>query len=280
MDQARLEKIYQDIMAEKNAGIVKSVKNLNKYYVIEVLLDVKKFILNEYFEETISFYKIGELQAKVQSLLESTKDFSVAEKDSIIFLETLPQIKRLIHQDIEAAFQKDPAANSHQEIALTYPGVFSIVVHRISNQLFNLGYLLIARMMSEYAHGKTGIDIHPGAIIGDHFFMDHGTGIVIGETTKVGNNVTLYQGVTLGAFSFQRDDKGYLVKGQKRHPSIEDDVTIYAGATILGGDTVIGKGSIIGGNVWLTRSVPPFSKVQNVSDSKVIPGAESYSIAF
>lgn len=280
MDQPRLEKIYTDLLAEEKVGIVKTVRNLNKSQVTEVLLELKKLILNEYFEEEISLDKIGMLQIKLQSLMKSTKEPGEAKKDSFILLETLPQLKSLIHQDIEAAYQKDPAANSHQEIALTYPGIFSIVVHRISNQLFRLGYLLIARMMSEYAHGKTGIDIHPGAIIGDHFFMDHGTGIVIGETTRIGNNVTLYQGVTLGAFSFQRDDKGALVKGQRRHPSIEDDVTIYAAATILGGDTVIGKGSIIGGNVWLTRSVSPFSKVQNISNSKVIPGSESYSIAF
>ncbi|MBQ3922154.1 MAG: serine acetyltransferase, partial [Spirochaetales bacterium] len=147
------------------------------------------------------------------------------------------------------------------EIIFSYPGLYAITVHRIANILYNKGIELIPRIMSEYSHSLTGIDIHPGAKIGRHFFIDHGTGVVIGETTVIGDNVTLYQGVTLGGKSFPRDEQGNIIRGKKRHPTIEDGVTIYAGATILGGDTVIGRNSVIGGNVWIVSSIPPNSKV-------------------
>lgn len=171
-------------------------------------------------------------------------------------LGKIPEIRRKVSRDVEAANRGDPAARSSEEVILAYPGVEAIMVHRIAHELWIREVAMIPRMMSEYLHGKTGIDIHPGASIGDSFFIDHGTGVVIGETTVIGANVKLYQGVTLGALSVQKE-----LANRKRHPTLEDDVTVYAGATILGGQTVIGRGSIIGGNVWLTSSVPPGSRI-------------------
>jgi len=178
-------------------------------------------------------------------------------------LTSLPEIQKILQHDIVAAYEGDPAAKSTMEVVLSYPGVYAIIVHRIAHQLYNKGVPLIPRIMSEYAHSATGIDIHPGAKIGPGFFIDHGTGVVIGETSVIGQNVKLYQGVTLGALSFEKDANGRLVKGIKRHPEVEDNVVIYAGATILGGKTVIGRNSEIGGNVWLTHSIAAGSKVYN-----------------
>ncbi len=174
------------------------------------------------------------------------------------FVERLSGIRARLAEDLQASFEGDPAAQSLQEIVLAYPTIRALSIHRIAHELYALGVPLLPRIMSEYAHDRTGIDIHPGARIGRHFFIDHGTGVVIGETAEVGDRVRIYQGVTLGATSL-RD--GAAMRGQKRHPTVEDDVTIYAGATILGGETVIGTGSVIGGNVWLTESVPPGSHV-------------------
>jgi serine O-acetyltransferase len=173
-------------------------------------------------------------------------------------LEALPSIRERLALDVQAAFNGDPAAKSTEEVILSYPGLEAISVHRIAHFLWTADIPLIPRMMSEYVHGRTGIDIHPGATIGDSFFIDHGTGVVIGETTTIGANVKIYQGVTLGAESVRKE-----FGNKKRHPTIEDDVTIYSGATILGGETVIGKGTMIGGNVWITSSVPPYSRVLN-----------------
>ncbi len=179
-----------------------------------------------------------------------------ARRTTMEFLERVPGIRDMLAGDIQAAYDGDPAASSMDEIILAYPGVEAIMVHRVAHELWIREVAMIPRMMSEYIHGKTGIDIHPGARIGESFFIDHGTGVVIGETTEIGNNVKLYQGVTLGALSVKKEEAN-----RKRHPTIEDDVTIYAGATILGGSTVIGRGSVIGGNVWLTESVPPNSRL-------------------
>lgn len=173
----------------------------------------------------------------------------------------LPRIRGLLVKDVEAAYVGDPAATTFAEVMLAYPAVKAITTHRIAHELYRADVPLIPRIMSEHAHMHTGIDIHPGATIGESFFIDHGTGVVIGETCTIGNRVKLYQGVTLGAKSFPTDEHGHPIKGIKRHPTIEDDVVIYAGATILGGDTVVGRGSEIGGNVWLAKSVPPGSKV-------------------
>ena len=177
------------------------------------------------------------------------------------FLRSLGTIRGVLHKDVTAAYEGDPAARSTMEVVMSYPGIYAIAVHRIAHSLHALGVPLIPRVMSEHAHARTGIDIHPGATIGAGFFIDHGTGVVIGETCVIGTNVKLYQGVTLGALSFAKDSDGHLIKGIKRHPNVEDDVIIYAGATILGGNTVIGKGSVVGGNVWLTASVPPGSRI-------------------
>ncbi|HGJ66457.1 TPA: serine acetyltransferase [bacterium] len=177
------------------------------------------------------------------------------------FFSQLPKIRDMLVYDVQFAYDGDPAAKGLDEIIFSYPGIMAITTYRIAHELLILGVPSIPRIMTEYAHGITGIDIHPGARIGKSFFIDHGTGVVIGETCEIGERVKLYQGVTLGALSFPKDDTGSLIRGRKRHPTIEDDVTIYAGATILGGDTVIGKGSVIGGNVWLVSSVPPGTKV-------------------
>ena len=177
------------------------------------------------------------------------------------FLRALPRVRRLLALDIRAAYEGDPAARSFQEIMLAYPGLQAVTAYRLAHELHLLELPLLARIMTEHAHRETGIDIHPGARIGKSFFIDHGTGVVIGETTTIGRNVKIYQGVTLGALSIPRDERGQVIRGKKRHPTIRDDVVIYAGATILGGDTVVGKGSVVGGNTWVTHSVPPRSRV-------------------
>jgi len=176
------------------------------------------------------------------------------------FLEKIPDVMMLLGHDVEAAYAGDPAAKSPSETIFCYPGIFAITNHRVAHELYKLGVPIIPRIISENAHGATGIDIHPGARIGRSFFIDHGTGVVIGETSIIGERVRIYQGVTLGAKSFPLDEKGAPIKGIDRHPIIEDDVVIYAGATILGRITV-GAGSVIGGNVWLTQSIPPGSSI-------------------
>jgi len=186
---------------------------------------------------------------------------SGAREAVAIFLERLPEVMDLIADDVTAAYEGDPAATCLEEVILAYPGVKAVFTYRIAHLLHTLGVPLVPRIMTEFAHNETGVDIHPGASIGREFFIDHGTGVVVGETTVIGDRVKLYQGVTLGALSFPRDGQGDVVRGTKRHPTLEDDVVVYAGATILGGDTVVGRGSVIGGNVWLTTSVPPHSRV-------------------
>lgn len=179
---------------------------------------------------------------------------------SLELMNAIPEIRKILATDVQAAYDGDPAAKSHDEIIFSYPGIYAIAVYRVANRLFELGVPMLPRIMSEHAHSITGIDIHPGATIGNRFVIDHGTGVVIGETTHIGNNVRIYQGVTLGALSLPID-AGERLRGKKRHPTIEDDVIIYSGATILGGDTLIGARSVIGGNVWMTKSVPPDTTV-------------------
>ncbi len=186
------------------------------------------------------------------------------------FLDRLPTVRDLLQSDIKAAYEGDPAARSTMEVVMSYPGIYAVTVHRLAHELYLSEVPLIPRIMSEYAHSRTGIDIHPGAKIGPGFFIDHGTGVVVGETSIIGRGVKLYQGVTLGALSFEKDENGNLIKGIKRHPNVEDDVVIYSGATILGGETTIGHNSIIGGNVWLIHSVPPYSKVYNQQPEPLI----------
>ena len=177
------------------------------------------------------------------------------------FLEQLPELRRILNNDVQAAYDGDPACQDLNEVVLCYPGLQAVLVHRLAHELYNLDVPLLPRMLAEWVHGVTGIDIHPGAQIGEHFFIDHGTGVVIGQTCVIGQHVKIYQGVTLGALSFPTDGAGALVRNTKRHPTIEDNVVIYANATVLGGNTVVGHDSVIGSSVWLTRSVDPFTTV-------------------
>ena len=234
----------------------------------------------EFIEELFRFLFVGEAQAVDEDrlseqykslkntfaalLFEVVNDETTVKQNTVQFFSALPDIHNRLIKDAEAILASDPAARSLEEVMAAYPGFYATVVYRLTNQLWKQGIQFLPRFFSEYAHSKTGIDIHPGAEIGDSLAIDHGTGIVIGETTIIGNNVKLYQGVTLGALNVAKD-----CASMKRHPTIEDDVIIYSGATILGGETVIGKGSVIGGNVWLTYSVPANSVVYHKSEIKV-----------
>jgi serine O-acetyltransferase len=208
-----------------------------------------------------------------QALGKVKPDAGPYEEDALELIRELPRIKAILDQDVEAAYRGDPAAKSTDEIMLTYPAFEAISVYRIAHKLYQMRVPILPRMMTEHAHQLTGIDIHPGASIGPWFFIDHGTGVVIGETTTIGHHVKLYQGVTLGAKSFDVNPDGSLVKGIKRHPDIGNNVVIYAGATVLGGSTVIGDNCVIGGNVWLTHSVPAGETVlASHGDSRPIAG--------
>jgi serine O-acetyltransferase len=253
---------------------------INKNILIEVINEIKKILFPGYFDknrvrsEYLKFL-IGERLEFVQYNLKKQTARALgnqemcsgcqksvinekAEKLVYEFLQRIPKIREYLHTDVLAAYDGDPAAYSTDEIIFSYPGVFAITVYRIAHELWTLGIPMIPRIMTEYAHSITGIDINPGATIGKYFFIDHGTGIVIGETTVIGDNVKIYQGVTLGALSTR---KGQELKGVKRHPTIGDNVTIYSGTTILGGDTVIGNGATIGGNAFIVSSVSEGMKV-------------------
>lgn len=227
----------------------------------------------DYFVGNTLDLSLNDLLDQVRRELHFSAEFGADEDDILFqaiaitrrFAAQLPNVRRLLESDIRAAYRGDPAARSVDEVLVCYPGVTAITHHRLAHLLFNLGVPLLARIVAEIAHSRTGIDIHPAAQIGGSFFIDHGTGVVIGESAIIGERVRLYQAVTLGARRFSSHEDGALVKGEPRHPIVEDDVVIYAGATILGRIT-IGRGSTIGGNVWLTRSVPPES---NISQAKV-----------
>lgn len=239
-----------------------------------------KHTAEEFIEELFQFLFVGQAQSVDETrlagqykalkntfaalLFEVLNEETVVKKHTTDFFERLPDIYERLIRDAEAILQSDPAARSIEEVMVAYPGFYSTVIYRLTNQMWKQGVPFLPRFFSEHAHSKTGIDIHPGAEIGDALAIDHGTGIVIGETTIIGNNVKLYQGVTLGALNVAKD-----CASMKRHPTIEDDVIIYSGATILGGETIIGKGSVIGGNVWLTYSVPANSVVYHKSEVKV-----------
>ncbi len=214
------------------------------------------------FQEEIAEERTNKLKRMLQELLPETKFSKPLQQDIIAqFFGILPEIKKQLLKDAELFVKADPAAECMEEVIVAYPGFYAIAIYRISNELYKLKIPLLPRIISEYAHTKTGIDIHPGAQIGNPFFIDHGTGIVIGQTTVIGHSVKMYQGVTLGALAVRKESEG-----TKRHPTIEDNVILYAGSCILGGDTVIGRDSVIGGNVWLTESVPPLSVVYHKSD--------------
>ncbi|MBR5933769.1 MAG: serine acetyltransferase [Treponema sp.] len=210
-------------------------------------------VLTSEIQKVLTFIvECKESDSNSKSSVQNSHCYKLAEKAVYALLNEIPEIRRKIQLDVQAAVAGDPAAMNNEEVILSYPGLEAIVVYRIAHFLHKNGIAIIPRIMSEHVHGKTGIDIHPGAEIGESFFIDHGTGIVIGETTVIGNNVKIYQGVTLGALSVKKE-----LQSTKRHPTVEDDVTIYAGATILGGETVIGRGSTIGGNTWVTKSIAP-----------------------
>lgn len=193
--------------------------------------------------------------------LEETDYEAKGQAMAIEFLNRIPDLREILATDVQAAYDGDPACTNLDEVIFCYPGLEAITVYRVANLLYRLGVPFIPRMMTEWAHKQTGIDIHPGATIGSYFFIDHGTGVVIGQTCEIGKHVKLYQGVTLGALSFDTDNEGNIVRGMKRHPTIEDHVVIYANATVLGGRTVVGNHSVIGSSVWLTRSVDPSTTV-------------------
>ncbi|RPI24979.1 MAG: serine acetyltransferase [Acidobacteria bacterium] len=223
------------------------------YYVGELLYEVYELLSEE-------IYKAFRQECRHQAVGNCDACQEKAEECCLKLMRTVPGLRKTLALDVQAAIDGDPAAKSCDEVIFSYPGIMAITIYRIAHELHRLNVPLIPRIMTEYAHRKTGIDIHPGARIGKRFFVDHGTGVVVGETTEIGDNVKLYQGVTLGALSFPREGASAM-RGKKRHPSIEDNVIVYAGATILGGDTVIGHDSIIGGNVWLIHGVPPQTKV-------------------
>lgn len=255
-----IEQIFQ---RKKNASYGFFDKNKAEAFVEELyqLLFLPRHIN---MEETLRT-QFEELQNKLFELINNTTDDKLfAERQVEVLFDALPEIYDRLILDAESILEFDPATESLEEILLAYPGFFATYVYRVSHQLWKQKIRTLPRILSEYGHSKTGIDIHPGAVIGEHFFIDHGTGIVIGETSVIGNNVKIYQGVTLGALNVSKDKAN-----QKRHPNIEDNVIIYSGATILGGETTIGRDSIIGGNVWITQDVPSNSLVYNKSEIRI-----------
>lgn len=275
-----IEKVIADYGKNRDIDIVETFMPPNKAVIIKIIEQIQSIIFPGYFKN--KSYRIYTVRNNLSMLLEDvlynlSKQISIvmkylpeyAEKDeselllngeklALAFLEKLTDIRDLIQGDLQAAYDGDPAAFNKPEIIFSYPGLFAIMVNRIAHELYLLGVPLIPRIMTEYAHTQTGIDIHPGAVLGKHFFIDHGTGIVIGETAVIGDNVKIYQGVTIGALSTRGGQK---LHGKKRHPTIEDNVTIYAGASILGGETVIGHDSVIGGNAFITTSIPSNTRV-------------------
>lgn len=251
-DQESVSRLSADFMHLLFPGFFET-EGLSRQQVPEIterrLTAVSKS-LHRLIEKSLRFVKHPDPKAK-------------AEASTMELLSRLPTLRRLVHTDVTAAYQGDPAARSVDEIILAYPCVLVITLQRIAHELYKMGVPLVPRMITEYAHERTGTDIHPGAEIGSHFFIDHCTGVVIGETARIGSHVKIYQGVTLGAKSFEVDNDGNPIKGVKRHPDVEDHVTIYAHATILGGDTRLGANSIVGANVWLLQSIPPNSIAYN-----------------
>jgi len=273
-----VENIVASYRVDQPTATLESVPQPRREAIIKIILMLRELLYPEYYGQrhTISTaiqYHIGDLlmhlheqlHEQIILALERRPDLHdassiEAKADKIIyeFLSKIPELRSTIELDVQAAFDGDPAAVNKDEILLAYPGVFAISVYRLAHELQLLSVPLIPRIMTEYAHNLTGIDIHPGASIGKYFFIDHGTGVVIGETTTIGDHVKIYQGVTLGALSTR---EGQNLRGVKRHPTIEDDVTVYSGTSILGGNTVIGRGATIGSNVFLTRSVPAGTKL-------------------
>ncbi len=259
----QLDLIDQNGKIENNTGCNQIP---NRKEVVDLIKDLQSLLFPGFFksrsvtQEGLSGLSLlRKIRNELTTLLEKSAPFHPdslpAEEMADAFLKELPKIKTLLFKDIEALYEGDPAAKSREEIILCYPGFYAISIYRLAHELYVLKAPILARIMTEYAHEKTGVDIHAGAKIGEYFFIDHGTGIVVGETCVIGNRVKLYQGVTLGAKSFELDEDGNPIKDIKRHPNIGNNVVIYANATILGGDTFVGDGCTIGASVWLTRSV-------------------------
>ena len=281
-----VENLLQSYKEKDNITKIDTHPQLDKFLINEIINKLQDILFPGYFRRTdlksdVLKYYVGD---QIQDIYNSLKDQIIIalyyqeddkcyiEKESLArsitsdFINKLPEIRSMLSKDAIATFDGDPAAYSISEIVLSYPGYYAIMIHRLAHELYKLNVPLIPRMMSERAHSLTGIDIHPGATIDEYFMIDHGTGIVIGETTEIGKNVKIYQGVTLGALSTKG---GQDLKNKKRHPTIEDDVTIYSNASILGGNTIIGKGATIGGGTFITESVPENTSVYAVANQKV-----------
>lgn len=296
-------------MSDKKTAILKVAKGLTENYaseelfmpksgrrlpnrsvIIDIVRDLKSIIFPGYFSTDTSAtvfpeYYVGHRLNDIYDRLKNQIEIALlyhgeepeeaaahADRTTCGFFEQLPEIQRLLLTDVQAGFDGDPAAKSKEEIIFSYPGLFAIYVYRLAHVLYKEEIPFIPRVMSEYAHGRTGIDINPGATIGEYFFIDHGTGVVVGETTEIGNNVKLYQGVTLGALSTRM---GQQLANVKRHPTIRDNVTIYSNSTVLGGETVVGENTIIGGNTFITESIPANTKVSAKSPELVIKKPKS-----
>ena len=293
--QNTVKAILQDYDKGRNIDNLNENHDLpNKAVIIEIIDNLLKIVYPGFFRDEIYksynprthvatliedvMYRLHKQILKVGKYVEGFETLSFEEKTSaayditLNFMNRIPVVREYLEGDLKAAFDGDPAATDFDEILLAYPGLYAITVNRLAHELFLLKVPLIPRIMTEHAHSLTGIDIHPGATIGKSFFIDHGTGIVVGETTVIGNNVRIYQGVTLGALSLRG---GQSLRGKRRHPTIEDDVIIYSGASILGGDTVIGRGSVIGGNCFITKSVPPETRVSIRQQELLFNGKEA-----
>jgi serine O-acetyltransferase len=273
-----IDKIIESCREEQAIAHFDTAMIPSKESVIEILEDLNDLLFPGYFhkQEVDAYslsYHIGngvnrvfeKLAAQIARSIRHecrrlhslcTRCLERGQKEALEFMRKIPDLRHTLGGDVQAAYDGDPAAKSLDEIIFSYPCILAITVYRVAHEIHLQGVPLLPRIMTEYAHAVTGIDIHPGATIGKEFFIDHGTGVVIGETTEIGNRVKIYQGVTLGALSFPKDNEGNVIRGRKRHPTIEDEVTIYSNATILG-PTVVGARSIIGGNVWITQDVPP-----------------------
>ncbi|MBO5953697.1 MAG: serine acetyltransferase [Oscillospiraceae bacterium] len=267
-----VDTILEDYLLGRDIDGLEQLKHPDKDVIIDMLDKLRRIIFPGYFKEKT--YRIYNAKHNLSMLIEdvmfnlnqqialvlqeSGREYSRSEQICLEFFRAIPKVRALVQTDLQAAYDGDPAAAGKEEIIFSYPGLFAITVYRLAHELYRLGVPMIPRMMTEHAHSVTGIDIHPGATVGEYFFIDHGTGIVIGETTVIGDRVKLYQGVTLGALSTRG---GQSLRGKRRHPTIEDNVTIYAGASILGGNTVIGNNCVIGSNAFITSSVAPGTTV-------------------
>ncbi len=257
-----VDSVLEDYRYGRDIDRIEPFRHPDKDVVIDIIDKLRRIIFPGYFKEKT--YRIYNAKHNLSMLVEDVmfnlnrqiglvlQEQDKAQEICLAFFREIPRVRSLVQTDLQAAYDGDPAASGKEEIVFSYPGLFAITVYRLAHVLYTLGVPMIPRIMTEHAHSVTGIDIHPGAAIGEYFFIDHGTGIVIGETTVIGNRVKIYQGVTLGALSTRG---GQNLRGKRRHPTIEDNVTIYAGASILGGDTVIGADSVIGSNVFITSSI-------------------------